>query len=65
MAALWRARQAAQAKGESEASTKQPGWMEKLLANILEHLKVIWGFGVVVVLVALQPALAPCGQLFS
>lgn len=40
MAALWRARQAAQAKGDSEASTKQAGWMDKVVDTILANLKV-------------------------
>ena len=40
LAALWRARQAAQAKGEAEAGTKQAGWMDKVVASIIDNLQV-------------------------
>jgi hypothetical protein len=40
LAALWRARQAAQANGDTESSTKQAGWMDKVVSTILDNLKV-------------------------
>ena len=39
LAALWRSRQIAEAKG-ADATGKQPGWMDKLASHVLNNLKV-------------------------
>jgi hypothetical protein len=40
LAALWRSRQAAAAKGDADAGVKSAGWMDKLTDNVLQHLRV-------------------------